>query len=213
MNKKQAKRKTTDKKISVQLYAPDRDPKAISDSLKVRILTEQIVKNITDAPDNIRHHLAAVSWWIIVGIAEQTEAGARVKLRNNIERVYTDGTRTDRKAFLFAEKAIDHFVLASRDAYRITLAAAPLRAFFHLDKWDGYELSECFEFVNRIKNRRVRDFLRDALKENEAECDDKDSESILAHALKTAPERKRKADEIAAKNRGKRSGRRAKEAC
>lgn len=212
MNKKQARR-AEDKKIVVRLYAPVCDQNAISDSLKVRILTSQIVKNIADAPDNIRHHLAAVAWWIVVGIAEQSEAGARVKLRNHIERVYTDGTRIDKEAFLFAEKAIDHFVLASRDAYRITLAAAPLRAFFHLDKWDGYELSECFDFVNRIKNRRVRDFLLDALKENEAECADKDSESILAHALKTAPERKRKADEIAAKNRGNRRGRRAKEAC
>lgn len=194
------KQKQTGRRCILRLYAPAHESNAMSDWLKVKILTNQLIPAIEKAPDNVRHHLAAVSWWIIVGIAEQSECGARVKLRNAIERVYTDATRTDFEAFLYAEKAIDHFVIACRAAYRIILAAAPLRSFFHIDSWDEYELSECFAYCDTITNAKARDFLRSALKENEAENEriDKgeDDGGIQADARIGAHDRKRRAELI-----------------
>lgn len=187
---------------------------ATAEYLKTLVLAQAVTDAIEPAPENIRHHLAAVAWWGIVGIAEQSEAGARVTLRNAIEAVYTRGDVGEKEAVENARTAIDHFAATVRDSYGIVLAAAKLRRMFHVDKWDGFEDAEIVAFVDGIKGDLARNYLRASLAEFNDAAKERDADTIRAHAEAGAKGRAERADRIKAnaKARNERKARRAREA-
>lgn len=127
---------------------------------------ERLVDIVLQAPESIRHHLAAVSWWRIVGIAEQQDSGARLKLRNTIERVYADEKWTKADAEKNVLKAVAHYATSSVESFMLSHAASPLHPIIRSGRFAEFDPAEVLAYVESVGQPDVRDFLRDAVSKN-----------------------------------------------
>lgn len=132
---------------------------------------ERLVDVVLQAPESIRHHLAAVSWWRIVGIAEQQDAGARLKLRNTMERVYSDAKWTKADAEKNVLAAVAHYATTSVESFMLTHAAAPLHPIIRSGKFAEFDPEEALAYAESVGQQDVRDFLRDAVYKNDRDRD------------------------------------------
>ena len=125
--------------------------------------SDLVLAAIKNATPPVKCHLAALAWWRIVGVAEQTKNGAELKMKNAVDSAYERPDLDDKECERLMTKAVEHYIKIVPKALKIAIDAVPLRKTFSKLRRFNYSEEECRQFVNGIIHPDVKAFLLAAL--------------------------------------------------